>query len=168
MPDKQGQKLTDKEIKRIQAVFAETGNKRATSRLTGHSEYVVRKYIKLDPDGVGQLIAEKKIENVNEVFAELDAQNRVMLAVYKKGLERIDDALDNSKDVQRIATMMGILVDKHTKFFELQLKQKELDYKRREIELKESEAQSGKISNVTEDGLSRSLREEVEREESEH
>jgi len=134
-------KLTDKEEQKIISVHAENGNISLTAEVCGVSRTTVRNVLNRNIESVKKF-HEKKEQNTIDLFDEMDKLNSNVLSIHKKALQRIFHELDNTKDIQRIAITTATLIDKHTKFFEVQFKKRELDIKDREVALREREQES--------------------------
>lgn len=108
-----GKRLSDEQIERIKAVYAETGNIREAARAAGVPEATARRHVKHD-DGLTQVRAQKRVEAVATVareradFAELLADAR---EAYIRHL--MEPAVIATADAKDAATIVGILTDKH-------------------------------------------------------
>jgi len=129
-------RLSDKQKKQIVADYVETGSYRATARNHGVSANTVKSLVSANPE-TAQKCADKKEQVEADILAELDSRASKVLDLYDKGLDRIAQVITETKDPQRIAMALGILIDKQTKRTELSFRQTEVDVKRRELALKE-------------------------------
>lgn len=108
-----GKRITDTQIERIKAVYAETGNIRQAARAANVPEATARRYVKHD-DGLAQVRAQKRVEAVATVareradFAELLADAREQYIRHLMTPEVMATA-----DAKDAATIIGILTDKH-------------------------------------------------------
>lgn len=107
------EKLTDAQIERIKAVYAETGNKSEAARAAGVSRTSALRYITADAQ-MDSLRQQKRVEAIATVareradFAELLADARE--AYIRHLMEPTVIATADAKDA---ATIVGILTDKH-------------------------------------------------------
>lgn len=108
-----GQRLSDEQIERIKAVFAESGNAAEAARAAGVSRGAARNYIHADA-GLDEVRRQKRESAIAQVaheradFAELLADARETYIRHLMLPEVVASA--NAKDA---ATIVGILTDKH-------------------------------------------------------
>jgi transposase-like protein len=133
-------KLTEKQKLKIVADYVACNNYSEVGRRHKISGNAVKKIVLASPE-YSKKFAQKKEQTEIELLAEIDKLGKDVLAIYSAGIDRIYEMLGETRDIQRIATAIGILLDKQTKRQELQFKQQEIDLKKREVVLKEKQAE---------------------------
>lgn len=117
-------KLTDIQVKKIIADYAETGNYCETARMNNVSEYTVRRICKDDNNQeVKEKIEQKKEENTKSMLQMVAETNNKRLQTIAKLVNAIDekaDKIDAFTNVKDLASAYGILIDKEFKFAEMQ------------------------------------------------
>lgn len=108
-----GQRISDAQIERIKAVYAETGNIREAARAAGTPESTTRRYLKR-VDGLAQLRAEKRIEAVAAVAKERADFSELLLDAREAYIRHLmQPEVVGSASAKDAATIVGILTDKH-------------------------------------------------------
>lgn len=108
-------KLTDKEKKKIIAVYTETQNYSETARITGTSRTTITRLLKKSPELVEKL-QEKKEENTKDILKFLDRKKNKACDVIDLLLSALLDKEKVSKaPLAQIGTALGIVIDKFTR-----------------------------------------------------
>jgi len=143
--------LTPKQKQQVIADYVDCGNYSETGRKHGISKTSVRNIVKADTE-LSEKFQRKKDEVTANLEKEIEQLNDSVLKIYKKGLIRIFNELDTTKDVLRIATAIATLYDKQLKSAELNMRRQEVDAKMREVAIKESMSK-GVDKNSIEDSM---------------
>lgn len=107
-------RLTDKQKKKIIADYIELGSYNAVAKLNGISRQTVKNIVDKDTE-IGQKLHDKKEENTKEILAHMDEQKEQVCTIIDKILkEMCDDKKIASTPLNKLATAMGILIDKFT------------------------------------------------------
>ena len=106
-------KLTEQKKKKLIADYVIMQSYSAVARKHKVSVDSVRRAVKNDPEFVN-LANHKKKETEKDLMTYMDSQSKTIQSILGKGLENIDQKIDNMppKDA---ATVMGILIDKWTR-----------------------------------------------------
>lgn len=108
-------RLTDKQIKKIVADYAEQENYSAVARMNNVSRNTVKSVI-LTNGEIAAKCQQKKEENTVDMFAYMDSrkkQAQSVIDIYLAALADPDKL--NEATLSQIATALGIIVDKFTK-----------------------------------------------------
>lgn len=107
-------KLTDKQKKKMIAMYAECQNYSLVAREFGVSETTARRQIKGDAK-TAEKVERKKAENTASILAHMTNQKGKVCSLLDRLIEAMDDPekMKNST-LPQIATALGILVDKYT------------------------------------------------------
>lgn len=101
-----GSKLLTEQVEKIKHTYAAIGNTNEVSRMLGIPESTVRTYIgKMEKNGELDELRKKKKEEFGDIA------DRIIM----KGLQRIEQALDNDGDsipINQLSTMVGTIYDK--------------------------------------------------------
>ena len=73
----------------------------------------------------------------------MDRLNQMVIDTYEKGINRINELIPESKNIQQIALGLGIIIDKQTKKKELFLKEREVEVREKQLELEKEKFESG-------------------------
>ncbi|MCL2391996.1 MAG: phage terminase large subunit [Oscillospiraceae bacterium] len=130
-------RLTEKQKVKIRADYVNCGNLREVARAHGVSDRTVKRVVNEDA-AMTQKVADKKEELELDILSEMQKRSNNVLAIYDKGITRIFNLIDDTKDVARLATAMGILIDKQVMHRDYKGKLQELEFKARELGMKES------------------------------
>lgn len=105
-------RLTDRQIKKIIADYAQLGSCNAVAKLNGCAPNTVKKFVQNNAD-IAELCRQKKEENTADVLAYMDAHKDLVCSFIGKGLELLNDP-DKLKaaSLSQITTAMGTLIDK--------------------------------------------------------
>lgn len=108
-------RLTDKQKKKITAVYMEVGSYNATAKKFGVSESTVRRLCRREPD-LMKKAEQKREQNTCDMLAYMDSRKEQAQSViddYLKALAN-PEKIESAK-LSEIATALGIVVDKFTK-----------------------------------------------------
>lgn len=105
-------RLTDRQIKKIIADYAQLGSCNAVAKLNGCAPNTVKKFVQNNAD-IAELCRQKKEENTADILAYMDAHKDLVCSFIGKGLELLNDP-DKLKaaNLSQITTAMGTLIDK--------------------------------------------------------
>lgn len=105
-------RLTDRQIKKIIADYAQLGSCNAVAKLNGCSPNTVKKFVQNNAD-IAELCKQKKEENTADVLAYMDAHKDLVCSFIGKGLELLNDPEKlKAANLSQITTAMGTLIDK--------------------------------------------------------
>lgn len=109
-------KLTDRQIKKIISEHIEGASYNSLSKKYKISVNTVKKYCLSDSE-FAQNCKQKKEENAKSILAHMDEKKDVVCEIIDKYLAELanPERLENSS-TREIATALGIVVDKFTKF----------------------------------------------------
>ena len=107
-------RISDKQHKKIIALYAECGNYSTVARELGISVSTVKRHCQSD-DETAQRVEEKKKENTAAVLQYMEGQKERVCGI----LDKMLDALETPGKIEaatlpQIATAFGILVDKYS------------------------------------------------------
>ena len=124
-----GNKLTDKQKKKIIADYINNQNYRETGRINNVDETTVRRIIKNDENkDIKEKTAQKKEENTRDILQYMDSIYEKQKKIIDLSLEALETKLkkpDMFTNVKDIATVYGVIFDKALKYKEVQIKNKE-------------------------------------------
>jgi len=134
--------LTDKQQQQIVADFISSGDSyREIAKRYGVAPNTIKNVVSKNAD-VAQRCAEKKEETTYDLLAEMQADSRFAHNLHKMALNRAKELIPKTTDIQRLMTAMGIMIDKQTKYIEMQQRQAEIDLRAREVAAKEDKGES--------------------------
>ena len=113
------------------ADYVELQNYTKVAKIHGVSDMSVRRIVEED-DELLTKIEEKKVAVEHTILDKMEQQHNNIYNVYKLGIARIYEIIPKTTDPQRIATALGILIDKQTKLMDYRLKEREIMLKERE------------------------------------
>ena len=107
-------KISDKQHKKMIAMYAECQNYRAVARAFGVSETTARRHINGDAK-TAEIVAHKKEQNTVAILEHMNRQKSQVGGLLDRLIKAMDDPgkMDVST-LPQLATTLGILVDKYT------------------------------------------------------
>ena len=107
-------KISDKQHKKMIAMYAECQNYRAVARAFGVSETTARRHINGDAK-TAEIVAHKKEQNTVAILEHMNRQKSQVCGLLDRLIKAMDDPgkMDVST-LPQLATTLGILVDKYT------------------------------------------------------
>lgn len=136
-------KLTDLEKKKIIASYIECENYSEVARQFNISDVAVRNIVMANEE-TSEKLEQKREENTQEVLEAMTKRNKKKIELIDKIFKAMDGKLDNIDmftNIKDLATAYGIIMDK-------ELKIKELDLKRKEIEKDKNESNIQRIQII--------------------
>lgn len=132
-------KLTDKQKSKIVADYLNNQNFSETARINNVSDMTVKRIVeKEDQQELLRKVEQKKEENTLSVLEAMDKEKDKKINVLKKTLDFINNKVENVDDiftsVKDVATAYGVVYDKELKYQELKIKNREIDFKIKELE----------------------------------
>ena len=125
----QRNKLTDKQKKKIIADYIDNNNYSETARMNNISETSVRRIVKGN-EGITEKVEQKKEENTQDMFKYIETKNKEKKKIIDLCFKALNNKLEKTDiftNVKDIITVYGILIDKELKFKELEIKRQELN-----------------------------------------
>lgn len=122
-------KLTDLEKKQIIASYIECENYSEVARRFNVSDVAVRNIVMANEE-TSEKLEQKREENTQEVLEAMTKRNKKKIELIDKIFEAMDGKLDNVDmftNIKDLATAYGIIMDKELKIKELDLKRKEIE-----------------------------------------
>ena len=122
-------KLTDKQKKKIIADYVDNNNYSETARINNISETSVRRIVKGN-EGITEKVEQKKEENTQDMFKYIETKNKEKKKIIDLCFKALNNKLEKTDiftNVKDIITVYGILIDKELKFKELEIKRQELN-----------------------------------------
>lgn len=105
-------KLTDKQHKKIIAMYADCQNYSQVARKFGVSVNTIKRHVNGDPKAA-KLVNEKKEQNTKDMISFLDEQKTSAQEFILMAMEALKDPDKlNRTGAQALATAMGIIIDK--------------------------------------------------------
>ena len=105
-------KLTDKQHKKIIALYAECQNYSQVARKFGVSVNTIKRHVNGDPKAA-KIVNEKKEQNTQDILAYMESQKNLVCQIIGLGLEALakpDKFTDASPS--QITTALGTIIDK--------------------------------------------------------
>lgn len=107
-------KISDKQHKKMIAMYADCQNYALVAREFGVSETTARRHIKGDAETT-EKVAHKKAENTVAILQHMGKQKKRVCGILDKLLDALDDPDKmECSTLPQIATALGILVDKYS------------------------------------------------------
>lgn len=107
-------KISDRQHKKMIAMYAECQNYRAVARAFGVSETTARRHITGDEKTV-QIVAHKKEQNTVAILEHMNRQKTQVCGLLDRLIKAMDDPVKmDISTLPQLATTLGILVDKYT------------------------------------------------------
>ncbi len=107
-------KISDKQHKKMIALYAECQNYRAVARAFGVSETTARRHITGDAR-TAEMVARKKEQNTIAILEHMNKQKNQVCGLLDRLINAMDDpAKMDTSTLPQLATTLGILVDKYT------------------------------------------------------
>lgn len=125
-----GQKITDKQKKKIIADYIQCQNYRETGRINNVSYATVKRLVKESDFDLSQEITQKAEINTQDTLSYMQEQHEIKKRIVNKILQAMEQKAENIDmftNIKDLATAYGIIVDKELKFYEI--KQGELSRK---------------------------------------
>lgn len=115
--------LTEDQRQEVIAARVEGESLRSIARRYGVSPTTIRSYCREDPDLV-QKIAQKREETTGQILRAMDARaSNVVALMDRYMLELMDDERISSTAMDKLATVLGIILDKWLRAAELTARQ---------------------------------------------
>lgn len=107
-------KISDRQHKKMIAMYAECQNYRAVARAFGVSETTARRHITSDKK-TAQIVAHKKEQNTVAILEHMNRQKTQVCGLLDRLIKAMDDPVKmDISTLPQLATTLGILVDKYT------------------------------------------------------
>lgn len=107
-------KISDRQHKKMIAMYAECQNYRAVARAFGVSETTARRHITSD-EKTAQIVAHKKEQNTVAILEHMNRQKTQVCGLLDRLVKAMDDPVKmDISTLPQLATTLGILVDKYT------------------------------------------------------
>ena len=107
-------KISDRQHKKMVAMYAECQNYRAVARAFHVSETTARRHINGDAK-TAELVARKKKQNTIAILEHMNKQKGQVCGLLDRLIKAMDDPVKmDVSTLPQLATTLGILVDKYT------------------------------------------------------